>query len=444
MVAALPAFLRTPGRRVLAGVLKGLGLVLVLFHWDWLRPALERYLSSTSGREVRAEHMTVTGLLSLHPTVTFRGVRVENAPWADTRQPMAIAGEVSFRFGVRSVSDDRTLISLVVLKDADVDIQRQANGLRNWRLRNPDDRGPPKVRVLSLQAQRTKLRFANRDPDREFDIRFTASAPAPATPANASGAPPANRIDARGTYRGAQFVAEALTGPVLTFRETGESFLVRGHAVSGATRLELDGKAADMFQRPLLDAQVRISGATLAQLHPFTLLKPANSRGYSFQAHVRKTRDEYHFNDLRGRIGETDLGGSVSHGVQGGRHHWRVQLKGAVADPYDLGSFFKGDRDIPIHCALARVDFSGGKGRVSTLLVETGQTRIEGAGAVNLREEKQDIVLVPHPKRPGLLTLGSSIRARGSFKHPAFEFHKGAQGAPAIASNARCPAKPAG
>ena len=70
---------------------------------------------------------------------------------------------------------------------------------------------------------------------------------------------------------------------------------------------------------------------------------------------------------------------------------------------------------------------------------QTDQTRIEGAGTVNLREEKQDFELVPRPKSAGLFTLGSSIHVGGTFKHPAVDFHKGRAGAPAIASTAHCP-----
>jgi uncharacterized protein involved in outer membrane biogenesis len=598
----------------LLGSVLVIALLCVLFQWDWLRPPLERYLLHKSGREVRAGHMEVSGLFTLQPTVTFQRAFIQNAPWADAKQPMATAGEASFTFPLRGLFDEHTIISKIVLKDADVDMEKQADGLRNWRLRNPDDRGPPKISVLRLEAYRSQLRFVDRNPERAYDIRFVARDVGAEKVTTHGGRALVNRIEAQGVYRGGAFTAEALTGPVLTFRETSELFAVRGHAASGKTRIELDGEAGDMFARPLLDATVSLSGATLSQLHPFILVQPANSRAYRFEGDVRRTGTEYRVTKLRGKIGETDLAGDASHDLRDGRHLWRANLHSASADLHDLGTLagipyptkapnpdrlfpqqpmktdrlraqdvhvrldakrmatpgmpaleglrfeadlengilqakgldiaiagghasgqatldarndvphgranlklaglrlerlftklppdahkagplrgmvnlegsgasiaamlgassgkvdlamdggsisnrldaelslnlgklaglvFKGDHDIPIRCAVAGFDVSGGKGKVRALLIETEQTRIDGAGGIDLRAERTDLVLVPHPKKPGLLTLGASINVNGSFRHPGFQFHKGGAGAPQIASNAQCPGKPA-
>jgi uncharacterized protein involved in outer membrane biogenesis len=598
--------------RILLGAVAALALACVLFDWDWFRPALEHYLSRQSGRAVRADHLGLTGLLSLEPTVTLRGAYIQNAPWADSKQPMAVAGEAAFTFSIRSVIDGRAVISKIVLKDADVDMEKQADGLRNWRLKNPDDRGPAKIKVLRLEAHRTKLRFADRE--RDFDLRFTA------TDAGAAGVkarvdkPLVTRIDAQGVYRGAKFTAQADTGPVLTFRDTQDFFAARGHAVAGRTRLDLEGEAADMFVKPLLNAAVRVAGASLAELHPFIAIQPAHSRPYDFEAQVRRTQAEYRFEKLHGRVGETDLAGDAAHDLSDERHQWRANLRSASADFHDLASlagvnypsgssaspdrifppqpvrtdrlraqdmqlsldakklsapgmpaldsarfeavlrqgmlafktldlgiagghaageagvdarkdvphghavlrltglrlerlfpklppearrtgpmhgtlslegtggslaamlgaasgkldlaldggsisnrldaklslnlgkmaglFFKGDHDIPIYCAVAAFDFRSGSGKARALLVETEQTRIEGTGEINLRDEKPDLLLVPRPKNPGLLTLGATIRVGGTFRHPAFAFHEGKGGAPAVVSNAHCPGRP--
>ncbi len=607
-----PKVLMSVGLGIALATALTIALAAFLFDWDWLRPSLERYLSAKSGREVRAEHMAVNGLFTLEPTITFRGATIQNAAWADTRQPMAAAGEASFVVSLQSLFTDRTVVSKIVLKDADIDLEKEADGRRNWRLKEPEDRGAPKVSVLRLEAHRIKLRILDRHPERDFDIRFTAKDAGPQSGPGISAKPLVNLVEAQGVYRGAPFTGQALTSAVLTFRETREFFAVRGHAVGKDTRIEMDGEAADIFQRPMLDATVRLAGPTLANLHPYLLVQPANSRPYRFEGRVRRSASEYLVTRLSGHIGQTDLEGDASHALKDGRHSWGADLKSGSADLHDLGTLvgipypvkpahpdklfpqrpiktdrlraqdvqvrldakkiatpgmpaleglrfeanlqqgvlqvkgvdmriagghasgqatldarndvprgqtalklsglrlerllpklpeeahkagpvhgtvslegagpsiagmmaaaagrldlavdggslsnktdaklslnlgklaglmFKGDRDIPIRCALAGFDFSGGKGRARALLFETEQTRIEGAGVLDLRAEHPDLVLIPKPKTRGLLTLGSSIRVGGTFKHPDVEFHKGTSDAPAVSSNAQCPAK---
>src|SRR5690349_12833992 len=94
-----------------------------LFDWDWLRPAVERYLSDRSGREVRAGHLAVEWPFGLEPTVRFTDVHVANAPWAAQR-PFVTAREVAFTVRLSSlVGDAPTVVPRLELVDADVDME---------------------------------------------------------------------------------------------------------------------------------------------------------------------------------------------------------------------------------------------------------------------------------------------------------------------------------
>src|SRR5262249_9482368 len=135
------------------------------FDWNWFRPALERYVSEKSGRDVRADDLHVSIGLTLEPTVRLRGVRIPNAPWASLRTPMAVAGEAQFTFSLSSLWGRRPVVTRLVLHDADVDLERAADGRRNWRLTEPYYRGPPRINVLTLEAHRSKIRYSNREID---------------------------------------------------------------------------------------------------------------------------------------------------------------------------------------------------------------------------------------------------------------------------------------
>src|SRR5262249_46821881 len=124
---------------VLLGSLLVVAAGAALFDWNWLRGPLERYLSEKSGRQITIGELQVTP--GLVPTIRLRDVHVANASWADHR-PMAVAGEAAFTVSIQSMWSEAPIISRLLLVDADVDLERQANGLRNWRLTNPEYRGP--------------------------------------------------------------------------------------------------------------------------------------------------------------------------------------------------------------------------------------------------------------------------------------------------------------
>src|SRR6195952_2429750 len=160
------------GRR-LAIVFAGLLVVLVLawaFQGLWLGTLLRHYVMAKSGRSVQFDDLHVGVGRGFDPTVTFRNLTVQNAPWAERKeQPLVHAGLLSVTVAWRSLFDDQTILPLIVVEDADLDMERQADGLRNWRVTRPDDRGPPRVRVLAIDARRSRMHTIQRGSGLEGD-----------------------------------------------------------------------------------------------------------------------------------------------------------------------------------------------------------------------------------------------------------------------------------
>ncbi len=605
-----PKLGRTTG--LFLGLVAVLGVGVVLFDWNWFRHPIERYLIDRSHREVRIGDLHVDLGFSLEPTVRVRDVHIENAPWA-SKEPAAVVGEASFTFSLRSLWEGRPVISRLVLIDADVQLERHADGLRNWRLRNPDDRGPGRVKVLRIEPHRTKIRFIRGDID--LDVVVAASEAA------ASARPPdelhPTRIDFKGAFGGTQFSGEALTGARLTFLETGESFPVRGHASAGKSRLDVDGTVADLFRPSAINAKVRLAGPSLSNLPPFLRISLPASRPYEFEARVRRVERDTSFQEVRGRIGNTAVAGDFSVDLSKARPMLQAALRSESADLADLGLLvgvghspdkaadrkgaardeagparkdsrpddakprtperlfsdqtfngerlktldahvtldvgmlkaaelpelesvrvtadlddgvlvmkpvniglagghvvglftfdgrqkalsshakvdfqnmriekllgrlpkgaestgqieghfdlkgrgdsvakilasssgsmavsmagggisnlldaklglnrgkilrlsITGDRAIGIHSAVVAFDFEKGLGKSKTILLDTDQTRTEGAGIIDLRDETVDVLLTPHPKKPGLFSMNSNIRVHGPIRQPEF------------------------
>lgn len=314
-----------------------LAVTVALFDWNWFRHPVERYLIDRSHREVRIGDLHVDVGFSLEPTVRVRDVYIENAPWADKR-PFLTAREVSFTFSLKSVWQRRPVISRLVLIDADLDMERLADGSRNWRLRNPEDRGPGKVKVQSLEPHGAKIRFVRRD----VGLDVTASSK-PSQLGSEELKPDAahpTRIDFKGEFGGVAFAGAVVTSEVLTFLETGRSFPMRGHASAAKSRFEVDGTIADMFKPSAIDADVHLSGPSLSNLKSFFRASMPASKAYDFAAHLTQTEETTTFAKLRGKIGDSDLAGEVSVDRSKERLTVRAELHGDSADLADLRSLF--------------------------------------------------------------------------------------------------------
>jgi len=335
-----------------------LAIAVALFDWNWTRHPLEQYLSRTSQREVRIGHLSLDFAWSLEPTAHLRDVRIENASWAD-RRPFALVREAFITFSVQSVWEGRPVISRLVLIDADLDLERQADGLRNWRLRHPEDRGPGKVKVLRLEPHNTTIRFVRRDIG--LDVTASASAPLVGESEREPETSLPTRVQFKGEFRSARFAGDVQTGKVLTLLDTGEKFRLRGHASVGKTRLEADGNMADLFLPSAIDAEVHLAGPSLSDLRGFFPGAPA-SRRYELEARVTQEGSDTLSARGRGRVGDSDLAGEVSLARAEEPPTVRATLQSKSADLGDLLSLVGGH--LPSASAhLSRDRTAGGRAR---------------------------------------------------------------------------------
>lgn len=315
----LPRLLAThPKTLVAVGGLITLVLLVALLDWNWFRPALERHLSQRSHRAVRIDDLHLRLNAQLQPVVRLRGVHIQNAPWAGD-QPFVVAGEASFTFSWPSLFRDVKVVTHLRLVDADIHLARQADGLRNWRLTRPDDRGPARLLVLRLEPVRSQLHVVHQGVG--LTLQTTSS------PLAQADGELTQRIGFSGTYRDAAFAGETLAGPVLSLQRTGELFTLRGEARSAQTQLHVDGRMADLLKLGGLDAQVKLSGPKLDQLKPFFAQFgwPATA-AYQAEARVTRDGDSLSAKALHATLGRSDVAGELGYDWRGERSSAKAVL----------------------------------------------------------------------------------------------------------------------
>jgi hypothetical protein len=294
--------------RIGAGVLVVLLGVFATHPW-WLARVWAGRLAADSGREVRIDRMAI-GLADGGIGITLLGVYVANAPWAGTAKPMAALREATFVLRWDTLFAERKDVARLVLVDGRVDLRRHADGRRNWRLRNPDDVGPGRYRILALEPHGVALDFEHRG----VDLALAATATDVAAVAPVGGAAPATtmRVEIQGAWRGVPMAYALDTGPVLTFAGTGTAFPMRGTAEIGGLAVRIDGTAGDLFREPLFDADLEVAGRSLGALAPFIGERWPGARPFRVAGRFTAKEGRFALARAEATVGSTDLAGDLA------------------------------------------------------------------------------------------------------------------------------------
>lgn len=302
--------------RVLLVTLLLLVTFAAVFDWTWCRPLVQHYVRAHAGRAIDFQHLRVGLAPDLSLRIEVRGLQIENAAWA-TRRAFIDAGVVRADIAWRSLTGPHVIVTRAVLVDAQVNMERSADGLRNWRLSKPLDRGPGRVRVLALDATRSTVHLADQVLALEAEVQF-APLTSDLLPAALNTAPmpvPTKHLAFTGRYAGRPFDGDAAVGAVISFRDDGTPFALRGELRSGGTRLRFDGRAADIQQGTSLDLELRLSSAPAL---PVTA-----------SAHVLAAGGHWSVDALTARLGRTDLRGHA-HLDEADAEHPRTRIGAAL------------------------------------------------------------------------------------------------------------------
>lgn len=83
-----------------------------------------------------------------------------------------------------------------------------------------------------------------------------------------------------------------------------------------------------------------------------------------------------------------------------------------------LGFMLTEDRTVPVRCAWADFDVTGGVMTAQALAFDSSDTVISGEGSIDLGAERFDLTLHPRPKDSSLAALRVPLEVTGSFRDP--------------------------
>jgi len=166
-------------------------------------------------------------------------------------------------------------------------------------------------------------------------------------------------------------------------------------------------------------ARIRLKNASVRQLFPTVKLmkESAGVVGANVQLAGKGNSVAAMLGSASGEMGLAMTGGELSNLMIE-----YVGLDGGEALKFLIG----GDRKTAIRCAVGAFKVRDGVATSETIVLDTEDTNIAGAGTVNLKDETIDVTLRPEPKDKSILVLRAPIRLHGRLADPDVSVNKGA------------------
>ena len=277
-----------------------LALVAALFPWDWLRGALNDYVSARAGRRFEITRK-LDVKLGLTTRIVAEGIEFANPPWA--KDPMLVsAAGAEIDVDALALLAGRLELPLVRLFKPRLGLEIDAGGRKSWAMGNGEGEVP---RVESLAVDEGTARFVSAAQGADIEIAFGldggADAKMPLT------------FKARGMWRREPFEAIGRSGDALRLgAPSKEPYAMEFLASAARSKLSAKGTLTSLAPIEGVDARMTIQGADLADLYKLVGVVLPETPPYEVTAQVSSRGPSWTVDAIAGKIGSSDLSGKLT------------------------------------------------------------------------------------------------------------------------------------
>jgi len=328
---------RFPRWLIALGVfLAAIVLVIVFWSWDWFIPFVQARASATLGRPVTIAHLHV------HPGGVTRivadDVEIANPDGFPPDSRMGRIDHLAVDVNVGALLHDRSVILVprVAVEHPVFDIGTSPSGEPNWKLAmSSSSGGSPSVKIgdLVVDDGRAKVVIPKLKADFALDIATREAQDA------AKGEGAQLLVNARGTYAGQPITGRFVGGALLSLRDTAHPYPIDLHVENGPTHVAITGTVQDPLAFKGADIKLDLAGPDMAQLYHLTGIPIPETPPYRVTGNLDYADRKIRFDHMNGRVGHSDLGGSIAVDPGPERPLMTADLASKLVDLTDLGGF---------------------------------------------------------------------------------------------------------
>ena len=335
---------RSLALRIALGVVAAIMLVVVglaSFDWNRAKPWLNARISESVDRP-----FAINGDLSLQwqrvdthasgwrswvpwPHLIAKDIRLGNPAGIDAQRPFAQAAQLRFSVNPLALITRDIVIPAIYLDQARFNLIRTAEERNNWTFGSGGESAWD-VHVGDVQLHKGSIRLDDavqqieatvhidtipRERDSSFRTRWTVD----------------------GTLEQQKLSGEGRAGALLSLREQGTPFPLQASLKAGETALAVEGSVTGIPAFTDANLQLELSGNSMAHLYPLIGVLLPHTPEFSTQGRLQKAGSTWHYHDFSGKVGKSDLSGSLTVVLEGSRPRLVGQLVSKQLRLQDLG-----------------------------------------------------------------------------------------------------------
>ena len=312
----------------------GVGVFAYEFSWDWFKGPIARYAAQKTGRPIQIlGHLDVRPF-SWTPSASVGGLVVGNPKWMGGGQT-ANLGRTTVQLALRPLLGGRLELPLVDIERPTLDLYADKSGRNNWTLGKGGGQPAKLPAIQRFVLHDGQLRL--RDLQRGLSFDGTVTTVENAGAANAA----AFRLVGKGALNGEDFLAEVTGGPLMHIQRD-RPYPFRLDVRTGPTHVVAQGDVVRPFDFGQLRATAQVTGKDMADLYDLTGVVFPNTPAYRLSGDFTREDQVYRVRRFAGRVGRSDLEGTLSVQPVSGRRFLKGDLTSRALDLTDLGALFGG------------------------------------------------------------------------------------------------------
>lgn len=310
-----------------------IALFLILFDWNYFKPTLARLISEKTGRPTRIEGNLKVHVWSWNPSAEVDGLTLNNPSWA-TRNVMFHADRLIVTVSLGRLLRGQLVLPRVEVVRPDLDLERDTRGRASWAF--GDASGKPRARtkpakipaIRSLLIEDGKVRVTDRIRKLVLDGSLNA--------ADESGKANAGfNLKCTGSLNEKPFRAQIHGGPLINL-DPDHPYDLEAHLTASDITLDMHATFPKPFDLAQYRVKFSVSGRDLADLYYLTGLALPNTPPYQLIADVRHTGTVFRLEDLKGKLGSSDIEGEMEVQTGGEKPKLIAKLRSRRLNMVDL------------------------------------------------------------------------------------------------------------
>jgi uncharacterized protein involved in outer membrane biogenesis len=296
---------RTARRLAFIGIPVALLVVLAaVWNWDWFIPTVQSRASAALGRPVTIGHLHVR--LRRHIEVVAEDVVVGNpADWPSGDPPLVSAASLTVQAELLPYLEGRGLIlPLIGIGQPRVYAAETRDGAANFRLSTGSGGGGgPSLKIGDLRIDDGEAHVVIPKLKADFNARVATQG---------QGNDARIVVDAKGRYAAQPIAARLIGGALLSLRDREHPWPIELELANGPTKVALNGTLEDPLAFKGADVRLRFSGPDMGLLEPLVGFPIPKTAAYQIAGKLNlEGLANIRFDDFQGRLGNSDIAGSV-------------------------------------------------------------------------------------------------------------------------------------